>query len=124
MCMVFSVKTKTLWKYGEICVMSVVDSRKRSYAICPSHHGAELLSDWVIYWNLQVGEMKKELVDLQPKLEMAKVENTRMMEVREGKLKVQNVTRPPCFCSSMTGCSWRSYSQCDACDKILHYISN
>ncbi|TWW56799.1 Dynein heavy chain 7, axonemal [Takifugu flavidus] len=31
----------------------------------------------------QVGEMKKELVDLQPKLEQAKIENTNMMKVIE-----------------------------------------
>lgn len=30
---------------------------------------------------LQVGEMKKELVDLQPKLEQAKIDNTKMMKV-------------------------------------------
>lgn len=32
--------------------------------------------------SLQVGEMKKELVDLQPKLEQAKIENTNMMKVK------------------------------------------
>lgn len=31
---------------------------------------------------LQVGEMKKELVDLQPKLEQAKIDNTKMMKVK------------------------------------------
>ena len=31
---------------------------------------------------LQVGEMKKELVDLQPKLEQAKIDNTKMMKVQ------------------------------------------
>lgn len=31
--------------------------------------------------SLQVGEMKKELVDLQPKLEQAKIDNTNMMKV-------------------------------------------
>lgn len=30
---------------------------------------------------VQVAEMKKELVDLQPKLEQAKIDNTKMMKV-------------------------------------------
>uniref|UniRef100_A0A8C9VE60 Dynein axonemal heavy chain 12 n=1 Tax=Scleropages formosus TaxID=113540 RepID=A0A8C9VE60_SCLFO len=39
--------------------------------------------DQLAFAESQVGEMKKELVDLQPKLEQAKIENTRMMEVIE-----------------------------------------
>lgn len=31
--------------------------------------------------SLQVGEMKKELVDLQPKLKQAKIDNNKMMKV-------------------------------------------
>lgn len=31
--------------------------------------------------SMQVAEMKKELVDLQPKLEQAKIDNTKMMKV-------------------------------------------
>ncbi|XP_048874195.1 dynein axonemal heavy chain 12 isoform X2 [Brienomyrus brachyistius] len=43
--------------------------------------------DQLAFAETQVGEMKKELVDLQPKLETAKVENTHMMEV----IKVESV---------------------------------
>ncbi|KAJ8257940.1 hypothetical protein GJAV_G00191390 [Gymnothorax javanicus] len=39
--------------------------------------------DKLAFAELQVEEMKKELVDLQPKLEVAKVENTNMMQVIE-----------------------------------------
>ncbi|KAJ8333348.1 hypothetical protein SKAU_G00422440 [Synaphobranchus kaupii] len=39
--------------------------------------------DKLAFAESQVGEMKKELVDLQPKLEVAKVENTNMMKVIE-----------------------------------------
>ncbi|XP_019944293.2 dynein axonemal heavy chain 12 [Paralichthys olivaceus] len=39
--------------------------------------------DKLAFAESQVGEMKKELVDLQPKLEQAKIDNTKMMEVIE-----------------------------------------
>ncbi|KAM9785999.1 dynein axonemal heavy chain 12-like [Neosynchiropus ocellatus] len=39
--------------------------------------------DKLAFAESQVGEMKKELIDLQPKLEIAKVENTNMMKVIE-----------------------------------------
>ncbi|XP_053705138.1 dynein axonemal heavy chain 12-like isoform X1 [Synchiropus splendidus] len=39
--------------------------------------------DKLAFAESQVGEMKKELIDLQPKLEQAKIENTNMMKVIE-----------------------------------------
>ncbi|XP_040909250.1 dynein heavy chain 12, axonemal [Toxotes jaculatrix] len=39
--------------------------------------------DKLAFAESQVGEMKKELVDLQPKLEQAKIDNTKMMKVIE-----------------------------------------
>ncbi len=39
--------------------------------------------------SLQVGEMKKELVDLQPKLEQAKIDNTKMMKVNKHHIFIQ-----------------------------------
>ncbi|XP_015203470.2 dynein axonemal heavy chain 12 isoform X1 [Lepisosteus oculatus] len=39
--------------------------------------------DKLAFAESQVGEMKKELVDLQPKLELAKIENTNMMKIIE-----------------------------------------
>ncbi|XP_066529410.1 dynein axonemal heavy chain 12 [Hoplias malabaricus] len=39
--------------------------------------------DKLAFAESQVGEMKKELVDLQPKLEQAKIDNTKMMQVIE-----------------------------------------
>uniref|UniRef100_A0A673A977 Dynein axonemal heavy chain 12 n=1 Tax=Sphaeramia orbicularis TaxID=375764 RepID=A0A673A977_9TELE len=39
--------------------------------------------DKLAFAESQVGEMKKELVDLKPKLEQAKIDNTKMMEVIE-----------------------------------------
>ncbi|XP_017568229.2 dynein heavy chain 12, axonemal isoform X1 [Pygocentrus nattereri] len=39
--------------------------------------------DKLAFAESQVGEMKKELVDLQPKLEQAKIDNTKMMQIIE-----------------------------------------
>lgn len=50
---------------------------------CLLAHFYNLFKNSYLFYNvsLQVGEMKKELVDLQPKLEQAKIENTNMMKV-------------------------------------------
>lgn len=53
------------------------------YYGCLLAHFYNLFKNSYHFYNvsLQVGEMKKELVDLQPKLEQAKIENTNMMKV-------------------------------------------